>query len=59
MLLGIYLAVQLRIKASFLLNGRPHQYLIDPSIDMASQPRTLGRVSWVSDLMDTNDRGNF
>ena len=56
MLLGIYLAVQLRIKASFSLNGRPHQYLIDPSIDLASQPRTLGRVS---DLMDTNDRGNI
>ena len=50
---------QVRIKASFSLNGRQRQYLIDPSVDLAAQPRSLGRVSWVSDLMHTDDQGSF
>lgn len=32
------------------LNGRPYQVYVDPEVDLAAEPRTLGHVSWVVPL---------
>jgi len=33
------------------LNGRPHQLLVDPNVDLASVPVTwFGHNSWIKDL---------
>ncbi|MEM6960832.1 MAG: HTTM domain-containing protein [Myxococcota bacterium] len=29
------------------LNGRPHQRLVDPSVDLASYPRSFGAAAWL------------
>jgi len=42
--------VRARVKAS--LNGRRPQLLIDPDVDLAAQPRTLWRASWIMPLTE-------
>jgi hypothetical protein len=32
------------------LNGRPRQLLIDPTVDLSRQPRTLGHATWIMPL---------
>jgi hypothetical protein len=32
------------------LNGRPAQLLVDPAVDLASQPRSLGPATWIMPL---------
>ena len=42
------LDVQVFAHISYSLNGRPRQYLIDPSVDLAALQRTPWPVNWVS-----------
>jgi vitamin K-dependent gamma-carboxylase len=42
--------VEVRALVSASLNGRPSQLLIDPSVDLAAQPRTLAHVNWILPL---------
>lgn len=39
-----------RANVSASLNGRPPQLLIDPAVDLAAQPRTLGPAAWIMPL---------
>jgi vitamin K-dependent gamma-carboxylase-like protein len=43
-------AVQVRARTSVSLNGRPPQPLVDPKVDLAAQPRTIGHASWIVPL---------
>ena len=45
-----YDGVEIRAVAAASLNGRPHQLMIDPSTDLAAQPRTLGPAEWILPL---------
>src|SRR5262249_42131217 len=44
--------VEIRARVVASLNDRPPQYLIDPNVDLASQPRTLGHVHWIVPLLE-------
>jgi hypothetical protein len=44
--------VQVRVKAMASLNGRKKQYLIDPNMDLAAQPRTWRSASWIMPLTE-------
>ncbi len=43
---AVYADVEVR------LNGRRAQRLVDPSVDLATQPRTLGHASWILPLTE-------
>ena len=49
--------VEVRAEVEVSLNGRKRQLLIDPTVDLAAQPRTLRHVSWILPL-ETPLRGN-
>jgi hypothetical protein len=38
---------QVRVRALCSLNGRPRRDLIDPTVDLAAEKRTLGRSRWI------------
>ena len=42
-----YNKVEVRVQEKVSLNGHPPELVIDPSVDLASQPRTLGSASWL------------
>ena len=42
--------VKVYARTSASLNGRPHQPLVDPSVDLAAEPASLGTPSWVVPL---------
>ena len=42
--------VQVRVHAPTSLNGRPPQHQIDPTVDLAAEPRTLLPASWIVPL---------
>jgi len=42
--------VHVRARAWASLNGRPRQLLIDPSVDLAAEPRTLRHARWIRPL---------
>lgn len=42
--------VQVRARVTASLNGREPQLLVDPEVDLAAQPRTLRRASWIVPL---------
>ncbi|MCX4247558.1 HTTM domain-containing protein [Paraliomyxa miuraensis] len=44
--------VRVHAHAWAALNGRPSQRLIDPSVDLASQPRSLRTAPWIVPLQD-------
>jgi hypothetical protein len=43
-------AVQVRARVMASLNGREPQLLVDPEVDLAAQPRSLRRASWIVPL---------
>ncbi|HEY0679919.1 MAG TPA: HTTM domain-containing protein [Chitinophagaceae bacterium] len=54
---GMDVAVYANISAS--LNGRPHQLLINPSVDIAAQPRpVVGHAPWIFPLQTPLEVGN-
>ncbi|MSU23610.1 MAG: HTTM domain-containing protein [Opitutus sp.] len=42
--------IQVRARALVSLNGRVDQLLVDPDVDLAAQPRTLGSATWITPL---------
>jgi hypothetical protein len=34
------------------LNGRKPQMMVDPEVDLAAQPRSIGRWSWILPLTE-------
>ena len=42
--------VEVRAKVRCSLNGRPFQMYVDPHVDLAAEPRTLGHVDWIVPL---------
>jgi hypothetical protein len=42
--------VEVRAMAKVSLNGRPAHLLIDPSVNLAAQPRSLRHASWIMPL---------
>jgi hypothetical protein len=42
--------VQIRASVTASLNGRPPQLLVDPTVDLAAQPRTLRPARWILPL---------
>jgi vitamin K-dependent gamma-carboxylase len=42
--------VEIRVKAMASLNGRPRQDMIDPTVNLAAQPRGLLPASWIVPL---------
>lgn len=42
--------VEVRAQVMASLNGRPPQWLIDPTVDLAAQPRNLEPASWIVPL---------
>jgi hypothetical protein len=42
--------VQVRARVMASLNGREPQLLVDPDVDLAAQPRSLRRASWIAPL---------
>lgn len=44
--------VEIRVRASLSLNGRPEQLLIDPDVNLAEQPRNLWPAPWIVQLAD-------
>jgi len=42
--------IEVRARARVSLNGRTEQLLIDPAVDLAAQPRTLGHAPWITTL---------
>ncbi len=44
--------VEIRADVSASLNGRKHQRLIDPNVDLAAQPQTLRAASWILPLTE-------
>lgn len=42
--------VQVRVRTDIALNGRPRQPLIDPEVDLATVPATIGKASWIVPL---------
>ena len=47
-----YERIELRVVAMASLNGRRPQLLIDPTVDLAAQPRNLLPASWIVPLQD-------
>jgi hypothetical protein len=47
-----YQQVEVRAKVMASLNGRRPQLLIDPTVNLAAQPRTLMPASWIMPLME-------
>ena len=45
-----YRDVEVRADAWVAFNGRPSQRLIDPTVDLAREPRSLGAKSWIVPL---------
>jgi len=45
-----YGEVEVRVKTLMSLNGREPQQLIDPTVDLAAQPRTLLPATWILPL---------
>ncbi len=45
-----YQQVEVRATVVASLNGRDSQHLIDPTVDLAKQPRTLAPASWIVPL---------
>ncbi|MDQ3943290.1 MAG: HTTM domain-containing protein, partial [Actinomycetota bacterium] len=45
-----YEQVEVRAEVEVSLNGRDYQPLIDPSVDLARQPRTLAPAPWILPL---------
>jgi vitamin K-dependent gamma-carboxylase len=43
-------AVQVRARVMASLNGREPQLLVDPEVDLAAEPRSLRRASWILPL---------
>ena len=43
--------VEVRVDVEALLNGREPQLLIDPTVDLAKEPRTLKSASWIVPLV--------
>ncbi len=48
--------VEVRARTSVSLNGRPHQPIIDPEVDLATQPRSLRPARWILPLDQGNQR---
>jgi hypothetical protein len=42
--------IEVRARAMVSLNGRPPRPLVDPRVDLAQEPRTLGPASWILPL---------
>jgi hypothetical protein len=42
--------VEVRVDAEVSLNGRRHQQMIDPNVDLGSVPRKLGPAPWITTL---------
>lgn len=42
--------VEVRADVTASLNGRPHQRLVDPTVNLAAEPRTLLPASWIVPL---------
>jgi len=42
--------IQVRVKIAASLNGRKPQWMIDPTVDLAAQPRSLLPASWIRPL---------
>jgi vitamin K-dependent gamma-carboxylase len=40
-------SVEVRVDSSVALNGRPFRPMIDPTVDLATQPRSLGHADWI------------
>ena len=47
-----YPRIEVRAVIMASLNGRPHQLLIDPSVDLAAEPRNLLPARWIMPLTD-------
>ena len=45
-----YEEIEVRATVVASLNGRDPQYIIDPTVDLAKQPRTLAPASWIMPL---------
>jgi vitamin K-dependent gamma-carboxylase-like protein len=45
-----YEQIEVRAYVVASLNGRDYQYLIDPTVDLAKQPRTLAPAPWIVPL---------
>ena len=45
-----YDGVEVRVRARTSLNGRRHQPLVDPSVDLAREPRNLAPADWILPL---------
>ena len=44
--------VRVEVRAFTSLNGRKHQLLIDPKVDLSSEPRSLLPASWILPLIE-------
>lgn len=42
-----YDRVEVRVQENVSLNGHPPELVVDPGVDLASQPRTLGAATWI------------
>jgi hypothetical protein len=42
--------LEVRVDAEVSVNGRRHQEMIDPTVDLASIPRSLGPATWITTL---------
>ena len=51
-------AVQVRAHVMASLNGREPQLLVDPEVDLAAQPRSLRRASWIVPLHEPLHSGS-
>ncbi len=47
-----YGPIEVRAISAVSLNGRPRQPLVDPSVDLAAQPRSWGRAKWIVPLRE-------
>jgi hypothetical protein len=53
-----YADIEVRAKAMVSLNGRPPQPLIDSTVDLAKEPRTLRHAAWILPLRVPLTRSN-
>jgi hypothetical protein len=44
--------IEVRAKVWVRLNGRKPQLIVDPDVDLAAQPRSLGRWDWILPLKE-------
>jgi hypothetical protein len=44
--------IEIRVRAMATLNGRSPQLLIDPTVNLAAQPRTLRHARWILPLSE-------